>query len=155
MTRREKKLTDILHNSTSQLGQLLERVFHFNELENNFSKLLDPNFSEHVRLGSYQNGTLILLAESGAFATQLKFRVPDLIEKLRKKAEWSGLRNIDIKVAPHLYDQKEVVDDTPPSEPIKIPEEASKLIFEIAQSLEDIPENKELREALIQLGGKA
>ena len=91
-------ISDYLNDSTSPLGKIIQRAGQINQLQSQLTLELDPEFAEHFWVGSYQNGLLSLLVDSAVLATKLKFSVPDIRDKLRKQAQWSGLKSIEIKM---------------------------------------------------------
>ena len=150
MSARGKKLTDILHDNHTQLGQLLHKVFQLRELEDILKHYLDDGYLVHTKLGSYQNGKLTLLTESGSWATKLKYQIPDLLSKLRQHPTLAGLRNIEIKVAPHLCTPLE---DPKPKviETGEISQTTKSMLQQSAESLSDDPLSAQLKAALLRL----
>lgn len=153
MTKRpEKKISDILHDDTTQLGALLKNVFRYNQLDDNIEQYIPANIASHVRLGAYHKGKLILLAESGSWATKLSYMVPELRETFRKNPDWAGLKNIEVKVAPHLNEQGYEPPQPPPPQPQQLSQATKQQLIETAEGLPDTEENKALIAVLKRLG---
>lgn len=150
MSARGKKLTDILHDNHTHLGQLLHKVFQLRGLEEILQRYLDDDFLVHTKLGSYQNGKLTLLTESGSWATKLKYQIPDLLTKLRKHQAWAGIRNIEVKVAPHLC-QPTQAPEPEHTQPEDLSTISKSMIKEHAQALGDDSASEILKQALLRL----
>ena len=60
---------------------------------------LPKKLSQFCQLIQYQNGTLIIRANSGSAATQLRFLQQKLTNSLKKHSQFSALNTIKIKVA--------------------------------------------------------
>ena len=87
-----------LQTQDTPLGKIIERARHINEIQNSLKLDLGSEFSDHIWVGSYQNGLLSLMVDSASLATKLRFSIPDIREKLRKQSAWSGLKSIQIKI---------------------------------------------------------
>ncbi len=137
MDSKSKKLETILHNKNSELGVLLDKVYSIKRLQDNLNAYLDENAQKHVKLGPYMKGQLTLFADSGAWATKLRFYVPTLLQRLRGHADFSGLINIDIKVAPHLYEEANPPAPKEPEAPIEVPDMARQAFQQLAQKMRE------------------
>lgn len=83
----------LLHN----LFQKLERLREFSEL---FALYVEPNIVAHCKLANFQNNCLIVIVDSGNWATQLRFHIPDLIIKLRQHPPLKNIQAICCKTRP-------------------------------------------------------
>ncbi len=154
MTKKQsaKKITDILHHQSSSLGELLKKVFQYNQLELNLEDFIAPEVASHVQLGAYQKGILILLADSGSWATKLNYMIPELREKLRQHKHWAGLKNITIKVAPHIAIKTQASQAVPTSSRcIPISTASQESLIQAANLLSDSKESAALKKILLKL----
>lgn len=149
--RPEKKVSDILHDDSTHLGVMLKKVFQYNQLELKLADFISPDVAGHVQLGAYQKGVLLLLVDSGSWATKLSYMVPDLRDKLRSHPHWRGLKNIQVKVAPHLGKPKP---STPQViKPVTISTQSQQSLKDAADNLADTDENQPLKQVLLRLAG--
>ena len=88
----------LLNASGGQLARLVRRCQARTDLETVFRRTLPDNLASHLALGHYDNGVLIVLAASAAWATRLRFECPDVESKLRGTPAFSQLKAIQIKV---------------------------------------------------------
>ena len=145
-----KKLAQIFQDPTTELGKMLKKVFKINELENNINDFIPKELAPFTRLGNYENGKLVLLTSSGIWATKLHFLIPDIRTKLRSQPQWAGLRNIEIKVAPHLLTEIDLKPEVKEAlQPLS--KTSSELLKRTADELSDTPESNALKAALLRL----
>ena len=97
-----QKAESILSEPTGQLGRVLQRAKEIATLDQLVKKYLNETLSIHCQVCNLKNGRLIILAHSGAYATQLKYEIPTLLSKLRKIEGFENLSGIDYKVSPKI-----------------------------------------------------
>jgi hypothetical protein len=83
-----KQLTDICHQSI-QLEVLSLKV----------NQLLPDELAAHCEVGSFSKGCLSLTAPNAAWATQLRYAIPELRDQLRKISGLYQLSSITVTVA--------------------------------------------------------
>lgn len=91
-------IRDLLTNSETPLGKLIAQANAIDHLNQTFQKILDPTLIPHCRIGTYENGILLLIAESAAYATRLRYHTPIILSTLRNFSQWAGIRSIQIKI---------------------------------------------------------
>jgi hypothetical protein len=134
------KISDLLINSESQLGKLLSQAQDFAALQQKFSSILSSDLIPHCRAGCYEAGILTLFTDSAAWATQLRYAVPELLTKLRALPAWAGLSSIQIKV--HTSWQQTMVPPPPPpalESAAPLSEKNAAQLSALAQTLKDVP----------------
>lgn len=87
----------------ASLYKNLERLQTLNQL---VAQYLEKNLSAHCRAASIEKQSLIMIADNGNWATQLRFQVPDLLENLRKHPELCALKSIICKTRPNIHLEK-------------------------------------------------
>ncbi len=81
------KLTDIyLH--TTRIEEIHRHIVHF----------LPEHLKDHFSVGSFRNGCLILVTTDAVWASQLRFMLPELRDKLRMDAKFHQLASIKINI---------------------------------------------------------
>ncbi len=81
-----------------QLEELCQRSMQLEELSNKVTQLLPPNLAAQCQVGSFNKGCLVLTTTNAAWASQLRYAIPELRDKLRKEAGMYQLLSIKINV---------------------------------------------------------
>jgi hypothetical protein len=92
-----KQLADICQRSV-QLEELIEKINH----------LLPTELAPHCKVSSFNKGCLILIASDAVWASQIRYALPELRDKLRKEAGLYQLSSIKVSVADHGNEYKKV-----------------------------------------------
>jgi hypothetical protein len=87
-------------SASATLKALLRHAHELLRLEDDIGALLAPSIRPHCRAAGYRDGQLILMTDSPAWATRLRYQVPALLAGLRRRAPALGLREILVKVSP-------------------------------------------------------
>lgn len=90
-----------------QLADLCQRSARLEELSNKVTRLLPPALAGECQVGSFNKGCLVITTTNGAWASQLRYALPELRDKLRKEGmhhlssiKISVIEPIDQKLAP-------------------------------------------------------
>jgi hypothetical protein len=96
----------ILKHEGKALGNLLKKVGQLDEFNHIFAQYIDSNLAAHCRIANLQNNCLIVVVDNGAWATQLRFHIPDLLAQLRQHPGLEQLKSICCKTRPHPDTEK-------------------------------------------------
>ena len=88
----------ITHCINKQLADLCQKALKLEELSSKIIKFLPPEFAPYCQVTSFNRGVLHLSTVNAAWATQLRFVVGELRDKLRKEAGLYQLSSIKIGV---------------------------------------------------------
>lgn len=145
-----KPLHKLLRGSSLTLSGVVDRANELAALNAALSQLLDPTLAAHCRVANLRRDTLILQADSPAWAARLRYQIPALLKTLRgarsPKAALRGLEEIQIKIRPPAR-----------RPPVKVGRQArmspsaARLIDAAAQCMDDAP----LQSALHRLASRA
>jgi hypothetical protein len=91
-------LNDILTTGEKALKPLLKKLDELEKLQIFVKTQIEPPLNEHCRVANYRDGCLILTVDSAAFATRLRYEIPDLLEKLRSVPRFCGLKTIEFSI---------------------------------------------------------
>jgi hypothetical protein len=142
-------IRDLLTNSETPLGKLIAQANAIDHLNQTFQEMLDPTLIPHCRIGTYENGILLLIAESAAYATRLRYHIPIILSTLRNFSQWAGIRSIQIKIKSATPERsKETVLNNPPT---TLSTHNISNIKELVDSLKKIPGNQALIASLERL----
>lgn len=81
-------------SQAARLAELSERV----------TACLPPRLAAHVRLANIRDGCLVLQADSSAWATQVRYKAPEILAALGGEPEFAGVRSIRVRNAPRDYE---------------------------------------------------
>lgn len=145
-------INNLFNHDDSTLSHLITKALSIDKLNNSLKKILSPELSEQCRLGQYENGIMTLYIHSAAYATQMRFYVPDLLTELRQHQAFYGLKSIQVKIA--TYQPPEKVQ--PPvsfAPPIPLPPTQAEVMVQLAQGLSepDDPATQKLAASLKRL----
>ena len=81
----------------SQLKQLTERANRLRDLNQSLMSCVPPSLAQHVRLATVRDGCLVLQAEGSTWAAQLRFKTPEILEKLQAHPEFREVRSVRVR----------------------------------------------------------
>lgn len=79
-----------------QLIELCQRSVQLEELSNKLIQLLPVELKNSCQVGSFNKGCLVLSTTNAEWASQLRYVIPELRDKLRKEAGMYQLTSIKI-----------------------------------------------------------
>lgn len=90
----------LLKNENSMLGRLCQHADFLGVLENRLRLFLDSPLNTHCIVANYYNSTLILHADSAAWASKLRYNTPAILAFMQNECKLKSLKTIRIKVIP-------------------------------------------------------
>lgn len=81
-----------------QLAELCKRSIQLEELSDKVKQLLPSSLAAQCGVGSFDKGCLNLTTTNANWASQLRYAIPDLRDKLRKEAGLYQLSSIKISI---------------------------------------------------------
>ncbi len=96
-TRRPISIGTLLGPAAPRLAGLLERAGRRARLEAAIRAKLPVDLAPHCHLGNWEDGTLVLVADSPAWAARLRYLIPHLRSELEQHLP---LRAIKVRAAP-------------------------------------------------------
>lgn len=94
-----QRVSEILNNPDSSLGNLLERAGYLMQLETLLTSLLEAGLADQFQVAAVRKNRLILVSPSASWATRLRMEAPRLISSLQA-AGVRQIEHIDIRIAP-------------------------------------------------------
>jgi len=128
----------------NRLEGVLDRAHQLAALDQRVRTLLPPSLAPHCKLANVRRGRVILLTESAALRSRLRFMVPQLIRRLRQEPGLSDIQDIELRVVP-------------PVEPRKSPYRRTSMSADAARILKasaEATEDPELRRVLERLASR-
>lgn len=83
----------------SAASRLLTQARAFKELDALLARLIPPPLSDHSRVLSLRDATLVLAADSPVWAARLRFHTPQLVKQLRDNPA-VRVRTVQVRVRP-------------------------------------------------------
>ena len=84
--------------SSDRLSQICNHIKIINELQIKLAGDLGSPLNQHVAVADYRQGTLVLHADSAAWAAKLRYNTPDILSAC--KSDLPGIRTVRIRVVP-------------------------------------------------------
>ncbi|VEG91311.1 DUF721 domain-containing protein [Legionella spiritensis] len=81
-----------------QLLEICQKTVQLGALNDRLHAYLKPHLRDYCMAGSFNKGCLVITITNPALATELRYELPDIREKLRKEAGLYQLSSIQIKI---------------------------------------------------------
>lgn len=91
-------MRSISHCLNQQLVDICQRSVQLEELSNKLSQWLPTELVGECQVGSFNKGCLILITSNAAWASQIRYLIPELRDKLRTEAGLYQLSSIKVSV---------------------------------------------------------
>jgi hypothetical protein len=88
----------IKHCLNKQLADICNGSIQLEDLSSKVAKLLPENLASKCHVGSFNKGCLVLTTTSADWATQLRYLLPELRDKLRKELGLYQLSNLKVVI---------------------------------------------------------
>lgn len=138
----EKTPIDILeHDPESVLAFIQSKVQQLRKLNQIWHSVV-TDIAKHSRVANYRENCLVIELDSGAWATRLRYVLPEITTKLLKHPDLKDLSDIEWYIQPHFHNTL-VRHQTPPV----FSNNTAKLLRNTADAIKDKP----LQEALLQI----
>lgn len=125
-----------------QLSDILQRTLLIEEINIKLNKYLPISLKTHCSVGSFSRGNLVIVVNDPVWATQLRYALPELRDKLRVEAGLYQLTSIKVIIA-----SPETIPSSKPSKRPLLTTHARTVINNMGDQCEYLP----LKEALHQL----
>lgn len=93
-----KNLCDIL-SKNKDLQTLVIKAKQLNQLNRLFKSSLESTLAKHCSLAKMEKDQLTVIADNAAWATKLRFTIPDILKNLHIQPEFKSTKSIKILVA--------------------------------------------------------
>lgn len=100
MIKPEKPLQQLLDNQVDTLPGIKAKIKQLTDLNNIWQTQLDSTLAQHCRVANFREKCLIIEVDSSAWATRLRYLIPELLKSLRSFTEFTGLQAIEWYIQP-------------------------------------------------------
>jgi len=135
-----------LSGSSDELERLITRAVAISHLNTRLHSILDNTLKNHCNIANFSDGELILLTDSPAWISRLRYQIPSLLKHLQQLPEFNGLIQIKLRIQPKYVERKK---RQLHREPI------SKVAAGCLSTLADSVQDKELETVLRQLASRS
>lgn len=145
--RTEKTLCTVIQQAGDELGQLIDKSLYLQTISQILHEHLHRPLNEHCQVANLQDNCLIIIAESAAWATQLRYLAPELIKQLQAIPDLKHVETLRVLVRPAF---QPIANDPPRRYPrTQLSEKSARFIKETAECIAD----DALKQALLKLAG--
>ncbi len=127
----------------TQIMNICRQSIKLEELNAKVGLYLPETLREHCHVGSFKNSCLILIVSNAVWASQLRYMLPELRDKLRSEAGIYQLASIKITVM-----MTDIASNTPSKPKSRLSARAREMILSESARCTDAA----LKQALLQLG---
>lgn len=140
----EKTPVNILQQDPeSILAFIQNKVQELTKLNQIWQVEIPAELSEHTRVANFRDGYLIIECDSAAWATRLRYILPDITQKLLKHPNFRDLTHIEWNIQPLFHAQNTQLSQLPPT--------LSSASAELLKNAADAISVKSLQEALLRI----
>lgn len=140
----EKTPANILQQDpTSVLAFIQSKVQQLTKLNQIWQAEISSDLAEHTRVANFRDGYLIIECASAAWATRLRYNLPDITQKLLKQPDLRDLTHIEWNIQPQFHTLNAQLSQLPPV--------LSSASAELLKNAADNIQVKPLQEALLRI----
>lgn len=137
-----------LISSNKQLNKLYTHAKDICALNEKLHNYLAPSLSSHCTVGNYSADTLIINADTSAWASKLRNRIPDILDYARHECGLSNIISVRIRVSPNQNNTTySSLPGTRPARKASLSKKSAEFIESVATSIED----PALRESILKI----
>lgn len=138
-------ISNALIRPEGALNNIVSKVKNMAYLDQQLKQDLPSFLKPHCRLGSFENGKIVITVDSSAMGSKLNFLKQNILEKLRSDRNFSGVIAIEIKIDPSVFEASK------PAEKPKVPRKFSAQTTELLKQKILATQDKNMREKLEKL----
>ncbi len=111
----EKTPANILQQDPeSVLAFIQNKVQQLTKLNRIWQAEISGDLAEHTRVANFRDGYLIVECDSAAWATRLRYTLPDITQKLLKHSDLRDLTHIEWNIQPQFHAPNTQLSQLPP-----------------------------------------
>lgn len=111
----EKTPANILQQDPeSVLAFIQNKVQQLTKLNHIWQAEISGDLAEHTRVANFRDGYLIVECDSAAWATRLRYTLPDITQKLLKHSDLRDLTHIEWNIQPQFHAPNTQLSQLPP-----------------------------------------
>lgn len=95
-----KHITNCFSN---ELISICQKSYATDKWKDIIHLFLNAPLNQHVQLGTFEKSKLVLVVDCPLWASELRPRIPELRDYLRKEHQCYGLSHIQVKIQPDFF----------------------------------------------------
>jgi len=100
-----QKIHKYLSNSSVELEKLITRAISISHLNTKLHSILEKSLINHCDIANFSDGTLVILTDSPAWISRLRYQIPTLLKQLQQLTEFQGLIQIKLRIQPKYVER--------------------------------------------------
>jgi len=136
-----RKIRDIILSNRGVPASLYQRSLHLIKLQESLRHKIGTPLGEHLYLANFSQDTIIIITDSPAWATKLRFKTTRILEIAKSITGQTSLKTVRIRIDPGL------LADSGNEKPVAISPATSILLRKVAENINDT----ELQRSLVRL----
>lgn len=125
----------------SVLAFIQKKVAQLKKLNQIWQEVVAADIAEHSRVANFRDTYLIIECDSAAWATRLRYTLPEIRQKLRSYPDLQGLSHIEWSIQPHFHHTTSSLSRLPP----RLSSASAQLLKNTANSIPVKPLQEALR----------
>jgi len=101
-----KHVKHALAQGNKGFQDIIAKVQHLKALDKMLKQCLDDQLAAHCRVANLNKGSLVIEADSGAWATQLRYLSPEILSFMRSTGRQYSLRSIRTYIHPKALERE-------------------------------------------------
>jgi len=101
-----KKIHKYLSGSRDELERLITHAVEISHLNAKLHSIIDKSLKNHCVTANFSDGILVLLTDSPAWISRLRYQIPSLLNQLQQLPEFTGLIQIKLRIQPKYVERK-------------------------------------------------
>lgn len=89
-----KNINQIFEAQNSNFSKLLAKTVLLKRLDIIFKKMLEEDLALHCHFAKITNETLAVVVDNAAWATRLRYAIPDILKNLQTQPEFQAIKKI-------------------------------------------------------------
>jgi hypothetical protein len=130
----------------AHLRQLTDQANRLRQLDVELRAAIPSPLDAHAHLATMHDGCVVLQADSPAWATQLRYKTPEILANLQRNPAFASIRSIRIRNALTAVE---------PSPPPPLPRALGPAAADALRAQAESSADPALREVLLRLAGRA
>ena len=141
-TNKSLPISAILKNQETSISKLYKQGLAIRELDQKLKTYLDSSLRQHFELANINNDIAVLLVNSSAWATRLRYNIPAILSAFNSHLDLNSIKTIRIKINKPVLNKPE-----PKKNSNYLSDETAKFLNESAKNFN----HPELRQCLEKL----
>lgn len=137
-----QKVDSLLLDESGSIQNLVKKAQIIQQLGQKLESCLDPDIRSHFVLANITADVVVLQARSSAWATRLRYYIPQILDVLNNRLGLNNIKTVRIKLAPPTVEKP-----AKPKRKQHISDKTASLLMQTADGISD----DELRDALIRI----